>query len=85
MSYPLSSARRNAEKVADNVCGFHLKPEVLDDGEFFIFQWEEETDETPLAVHKNMGGICLYDPEAHPAFKDAVTVYQTKKTGQFPT
>jgi len=32
-----------------------------------------------------MGGICLYDPEAHPAFKDAVTVYQTKKTGQFPT
>ena len=30
MSYPLSSARRNAEKVADNIYGFHLKPEVLD-------------------------------------------------------
>lgn len=85
MAYSLSDARRNVEKVADNIYGLHVKPEILDDGEFWIFPWLEETDEKLLGVHKNMGGICLYDPEAHPAFKDAVTVYQTKKTGQFPT
>ena len=85
MAYSFSDARHNVAKVADNIYGLHLKPEALDDGEFWIFPWEEETDEKPLCVHKNMGGICLYDPEAHPAFRDAVTVYQTKKTGQFPT
>jgi len=84
--YSYQDARRNAEKVADNIYGLHLKPDALDDGEFWIFPWVEETTEIPLCVHKNMGGICLYDPEAHPAFKDAVTVYpMTKKTGQFPT
>ena len=85
MGYSFSDARRNAEKVASNIYGLHLKENALDDGEFWIFPWEEETNEIPLCVHKKMGGICLYDPEAHPDFKDAVTVYQTKKTGQFPT
>ena len=85
MGYSFSDARRNVEKVASNIYGLHLKPDALDDGEFWIFPWEEETSDIPLCVHKNMGEICLYDPESHPAFKDAVTVYQTKKTGQFPT
>jgi len=85
MAYSLSDARRNAEKVADNIYGLHLKPDVLDDGEFWIFPWLEETEEIPLCVHKEMGGICLYDPEAHPAFKDAVTVYRkTKKPDSSP-
>ena len=73
--YSYSDARRNAKKVADNIYGLHLKPEALDDGEFYIFLWEEETTEIPICVLKKMGGICLYDPEAHPAFKDAVVVH----------
>lgn len=85
MGYTFSEARRNVEKVAANIYGLHLKEEALDDGEFWIFPWKEETKENPLCVRKSIGGICMYDPEAHPAFKDAVTVYQTKKTGQFPT
>lgn len=74
MSYPYEAARRNAEKVADNIYGFHLKPEALDDGTFYIFPWVEETEQEMICVHKNMGGICLYDLEAHPEFKNAVPV-----------
>lgn len=73
--YTYSNARKNAEKVADAIYGLHLKPEALDDGEFYIFPWEEETEEIPICVHKKMGGICLYDPDSHPAFKDAVVVH----------
>ena len=74
MTYSLSEAKRNAAKVANNIFGFHLKPEVLDDGKYWVFQWIEETDEPMLCVHQDMGGICLYDPEAHPEFKNAVVI-----------
>ncbi len=74
MSYPYESARKNAEKVADAIYGLHLKPGALDDGEYYIFQWKEDFKENPICVHKRMGGICFYDPEAHPAFKDAVMI-----------
>lgn len=72
--YSLEQARRNASKVADGIWNLHVKPEVLDDGEYYIFQWVEETDEIPIGVLKSCGGICPYDPEGHPAFKDAVVI-----------
>lgn len=72
--YDYQTARKNAAKVADNIYGMHIQPEALDDGVFWIFPWKEETDEIPLCVHKNMGGICLYDPDAHPAYQNAVTI-----------
>lgn len=71
--YDYQTARKNAAKVADNIYGLHIR-DGLDDGTFWIFPWEEETDEIPLCVHKNMGGICSYDLDAHPEFKDAVPV-----------
>ena len=36
MAYSFSDARHNVAKVADNIYGLHLKPEALDDGEFWI-------------------------------------------------
>lgn len=72
--YDYQTARKNAAKVADNIYGLHIRDE-LDDGTYWIFPWlEEGITEIPLCVHKNMGGICLYDPEAHPEFKNAVPV-----------
>ncbi len=72
LAMTLSDARKNAIKVADAIFNARLKPEVLDDGEWYIFQWDEPIDEPMICVHKKIGGICYYNPESHPAFKDAV-------------
>ena len=72
--YSYEQARKNAEKIADNIYNLHLKPGALDDGEWWVFLWEEEAPFDLICVHKNIGGICTYDPKAHPAFEKAVFV-----------
>lgn len=71
MACAYSDAKRNADRVAERIFGMKLQPGAMDDGEYWIFPWAAETEEHPIGVHKRSGGICLYDPEAHPAFREA--------------
>ncbi len=74
MSYSYENARKNAKKVADAVFNLHIQPGALDDGEWWIFPWKEDMDPPFICVHQKIGGICMYDPESHPKFKDAVMI-----------
>ena len=66
-------AMKNADKVADGIFNLHIR-QVLDDGTNWVCLWEEDTDENPIAINKESGGIFLYNLEAHPEIKDAVPV-----------
>jgi uncharacterized FlaG/YvyC family protein len=55
--------------------GLKLDNHVLDDGEFFIFGYDEEVDHPPVAVNKETGEVIVYFPPDHAdAFLKAMTL-----------
>lgn len=51
--------------------GLHVSSVALDDGEYFIFGYDEEVDLPPIAVNQKTGEIEDYFPPDHSAFLNA--------------
>lgn len=67
----LKEATKIAERVAQKEIGENIGGSVLDDGEYFIFDYEDEVDIDPLAVSKETGKCIVYDPTEHDGFLTA--------------
>lgn len=57
----IKNARKKAEEYAS---GMKLE-KALDDGEYFIFSYDEEVDEPPVCVNKETGEVDDYFPPDH--------------------
>lgn len=66
----IEKAKQKAQEAALE-SGLHLALSALDDGEYFIFGYDEEVDLPPIAVNQKTGEIEDYFPPSHPNFLKA--------------
>jgi uncharacterized FlaG/YvyC family protein len=60
----IQEAKKKAQDYIKET-GLKFDNHVLDDGEFFIFGYDEEVEQSPVAVNKETGEVIVYFPPDH--------------------